>query len=58
VTDAFAYRREGPGLKWLLKDVACERVDIIVCEARDRLAGDVEYSEVAQPEPGKLRVWR
>lgn len=50
MTDAFAYRREGPGLKQLLEEVACGRMDIIVCEALDRLAGYAKRSEAAQHE--------
>ncbi|WP_413071687.1 recombinase family protein [Sphingomonas sp. 1P08PE] len=36
------YRRDRPGLKQLLRDVETGMVDIVVCEALDRLARDAE----------------
>ena len=36
------YRRDRPGLKRLLDDIANGRVDIVVCEAVDRIARDGE----------------
>ncbi|RYY17173.1 MAG: recombinase family protein, partial [Alphaproteobacteria bacterium] len=36
------YRRDRPGLKQLLRDVETGTVDVVVCEALDRLARDAE----------------
>ena len=36
------YRRDRPGLKKLLRDIETGAVDIVVCEALDRLARDAE----------------
>jgi site-specific DNA recombinase len=36
------YRRDRPGLKKLLRDVETGAVDLVVCEALDRLARDAE----------------
>ncbi|MEA1086459.1 recombinase family protein, partial [Sphingomonas sp. CD22] len=36
------YRRDRPGLKKLLRDVETGAIDIVVCEALDRLARDAE----------------
>lgn len=36
------YRRDRPGLKQLLRDVETGAVDLVVCEALDRLARDAE----------------